>query len=59
MRGGRGPGFDLVIVPGANDRNDRADMDRSLLYVACTRAMHRLAVTFSGTLTPLVGGESQ
>ena len=29
-------------------------MERNLLYVACTRAMHRLALTHAGPLTPFL-----
>jgi DNA helicase II / ATP-dependent DNA helicase PcrA len=29
-------------------------MDRNLLYVACTRAMHRLILTYTGKKTRLI-----
>ena len=44
----KGLEFDRVIVPDASARNYRTDMDRNLLYVACTRAMHRLTVIAVG-----------
>jgi DNA helicase II / ATP-dependent DNA helicase PcrA len=50
----KGLEFDRVIVPGVTDKNFRTPMDRNLLYVACTRAMHRLTLTFTGSLTPFV-----
>jgi DNA helicase II / ATP-dependent DNA helicase PcrA len=50
----KGLEFDQVVVPGASAGNYRTAMDRSLLYVACTRAMHRLALTFAGERTPLI-----
>ncbi|MFN4282389.1 MAG: HelD family protein [Alphaproteobacteria bacterium] len=40
----KGLEFDRVIVPDASAQNYRTEMDRNLLYVACTRAMHRLTV---------------
>lgn len=50
----KGLEFDQVIVPDASDKNYGTRMDRNLLYVACTRAMHVLTLTFAGVLTPLV-----
>ena len=50
----KGLEFDQVIVPHASDRNYRTDHDRSLLYIACTRAMHRLTLTFSGKRTGFI-----
>lgn len=47
----KGLEFDRVIVPDVTAKNYATDMDRNLLYVACTRAMHRLALTHSGPLT--------
>jgi DNA helicase-2/ATP-dependent DNA helicase PcrA len=44
----KGLEFDQVIVPHADDVHYRTEMDRSLLYVACTRAMHRLILTCAG-----------
>ncbi|MEX0745175.1 MAG: 3'-5' exonuclease [Phycisphaeraceae bacterium] len=46
----KGLEFDRVIVPEVTSMNYATDMDRNLLYVACTRAMHRLALTHSGPL---------
>lgn len=50
----KGLEFDEVIVPFASDRNYRTDVDRSMLYIACTRAMHRLILTYSKSVTPFV-----
>ncbi|UOQ98354.1 AAA family ATPase [Hymenobacter sp. 5317J-9] len=44
----KGLEFDEVIVPFASARTYRTDVDKSMLYVACTRAMHRLTLTYSG-----------
>ena len=44
----KGLEFDHVIVPFANEKNYRTELDRHLLYIACTRAMHRLEVSYAG-----------
>ncbi len=44
----KGLEFDQVIVPQADAENYRSDIDRQLLYIACTRAMHRLLVSHVG-----------
>ena len=41
-----GPEFDEVIIPQTDERNYRSEIDKSMLYVAVTRAMHRLTLTF-------------
>ena len=50
----KGLEFDQVIIPSANNENYSNEYDRSLLYIACTRAMHRLSLTYTGELTRLV-----
>jgi DNA helicase-2/ATP-dependent DNA helicase PcrA len=50
----KGLEFDEVIVPFASSTNYRTEVDRSMLYIACTRAMHRLSLTFHGELTSFV-----
>ena len=50
----KGLEFDLVHVAGVSDDNYATAMDRNLLYVACTRAMHKLTLTYVGTLTRLI-----
>jgi len=50
----KGLEFDEVIIPHVDDRNYKTEMDRSMLYVAATRAMHRLTLTHSAKLTNLV-----
>ena len=49
----KGLEFDEVIVPQATDNNYNSEIDRSMLYVAATRAMHRLTLTYCGKLTKL------
>jgi DNA helicase-2/ATP-dependent DNA helicase PcrA len=50
----KGLEFDEVIVPQASAENYISALDRNLLYVACTRAMHRLTLTCVGAATGFV-----
>lgn len=54
----KGLEFDEVLVADADRAAYATDYDRSLLYVACTRAMHRLSLFCVGEVTPLIGGKS-
>ncbi|WP_342774676.1 ATP-binding domain-containing protein [Paenibacillus dokdonensis] len=47
----KGLEFDQVIVPFVDGLTYQTELDRSLLYVACTRAMHILHLTCSGKIT--------
>ncbi len=51
----KGLEFDAVLVPFASARNYHTEVDKSMLYVACTRAMHELTLTYSGELTACLG----
>ena len=42
----KGLEFNEVIIPQTDERNYRSEIDKSMLYVAVTRAMHRLTLTF-------------
>jgi len=55
----KGLEFDEVLIPAASTENYHTNFDRNLLYIACTRAMHRLSLTYSGTLTRLIGGNNK
>ena len=50
----KGLEFDRVLVTDASDDNYRTQMDRHLLYVACTRARHLLTLTHTGAPTSLI-----
>ncbi|HAU5070590.1 TPA: ATP-binding domain-containing protein [Clostridioides difficile] len=50
----KGLEFDEVIIPSVNSKTYYSDYDRSLLYIACTRAMHKLKLTYTGELTQLI-----
>lgn len=47
----KGLEFDAVIVPYTDDVNYATEMDRSMLYIACTRAMHELRLTHDGRIS--------
>lgn len=44
----KGLEFDTVLVYGIDDETYCSDMDRRLLYIACTRALHRLSLYHTG-----------
>ena len=50
----KGLEFDEVIVPFTSARNYKTDVDRSMLYIACTRAMHRLTLTYVHEKSPFI-----
>ncbi len=50
----KGLEFDMVLVADADDATYRTETDRQNLYVACTRALHRLRVFYTGSPTPLL-----
>ncbi|HPR31468.1 MAG TPA: ATP-binding domain-containing protein [Prolixibacteraceae bacterium] len=50
----KGLEFDAVLVPHADSQNYCDEMDRGLLYIACTRAMHRLSLTYGNALSPFI-----
>lgn len=50
----KGLEFDEVIVPQANNKNYYSEIDKSMLYVATTRAMHKLTLTYSGEKSELI-----
>ena len=50
----KGLEFDQVIIPQADNKNYHSEIDRSMLYIAVTRAMHKLSLTYSGKHTSLI-----
>ncbi len=52
----KGLEFDAVILCDADAGNYTTKEDGQILYVACTRALHRLVVLCEGELTPLCDG---
>lgn len=47
----KGLEFDHVIVPEVSEDNYNTAIDKNMLYVACTRAMHRLTLTYTKELS--------
>lgn len=50
----KGLEFDAVLIEDVGEEAYSGQEERGLLYVACTRALHRLFLFFSGELTPLL-----
>ena len=50
----KGLEFDEVIVPFASAATYKTALDKGMLYVACTRAMHQLTLTYTQALTPFL-----
>lgn len=44
----KGLEFDAVIIPDVSSDNYFEDRERQVLYVACTRALHRLSLFYEG-----------
>ena len=59
VRMSKGLEFDEVLIPQADSGTYASDFDRSLLYIACTRAMHRLTLTYSGKETEFIPGRKR
>ncbi|MFP8959048.1 ATP-binding domain-containing protein [Streptomyces nanhaiensis] len=51
----KGLEFDAVIVPHTGDVNYADEIDRCMLYLACTRAMHELHLTHTGPVSRFLG----
>ena len=54
IRMAKGLEFDEVIVPDADNSNYNSDYERNLLYIACTRAMHKLTLFYTGSPSPFL-----
>lgn len=50
----KGLEFDAVLVCDADSGNYRSEEDKNLLYVSCTRALHRLNLFCLGEISPLL-----
>lgn len=50
----KGLEFDAVAIWGADATHYRDDEDRRLLYISCTRALHRLRLYHTGKASPLL-----
>jgi DNA helicase-2/ATP-dependent DNA helicase PcrA len=50
----KGLEFDEVVIPFATAQHYHTDVDRRMLYIACTRAMHKLTLTHTGNPTSFI-----
>ena len=50
----KGLEFDVVLIYGTDDNLYKTEDDRKLLYIACTRALHRLNLFYSGEISRLL-----
>ena len=50
----KGLEFDAVIVHNISSKKYYREWERKMLYIACTRALHRLVLFYSGELSPLL-----
>ena len=51
----KGLEFDEVIIPQADNKIYHSTIDRNMLYVAVTRAMHKITLTYSGIQNQFIG----
>ena len=49
----KGLEFDAVLVSNANEQN-YSIKERNLLYVVCTRALHKLNIYYTDKISPLI-----
>ena len=50
----KGLEFDEIVIPMVDVNNYESDYDRNLLYIACTRAMHKLTLTYHNEITDIL-----
>ena len=50
----KGLEFDEIVIPMVDVNNYESDYDRNLLYIACTRAMHKLTLTYHNKITDIL-----
>ncbi|NLD48010.1 MAG: AAA family ATPase [Clostridiaceae bacterium] len=55
----KGLEFDAVLVYEVDDSQYNTELDKRLLYIACTRALHRLSLFYEGQRSRYLSCESQ
>ncbi|WP_242996502.1 MULTISPECIES: ATP-binding domain-containing protein [Lachnospiraceae] len=50
----KGLEFDTVLICDADSQNYHDEDDKNLLYVACTRALHKLSLFCENEVSPLI-----
>ncbi len=53
----KGLEFDAVLICDADKEHFSTSQDKNLLYIACTRALHRLNLFYTGKISPLLQQE--
>ena len=54
----KGLEFDQVIIPGVDSESYSREIDKYMLYVACTRAMHKLTLLYQGKISKFLDFKS-
>ena len=54
----KGLEFDQVVIPGVDSESYLKEIDKYMLYVACTRAMHKLTLLYQGKITKFLDFKS-
>ena len=54
----KGLEFDVVLIWGADHKNYHSEHDRSLLFIGCTRALHRLNLFYAGEISAWLNTDS-
>ena len=50
----KGLEFDMVVLPNVSSQNYNNFLDKNLLYVSCTRALHKLYLTTNTDVTKFI-----
>ena len=50
----KGLEFDCVILPSIDKNNYKNDIDRQMIYIGVTRALHKLTLLYTGELTEIL-----
>ena len=53
----KGLEFNAVIIYQTNQNNYNNNDDKKLLYIACTRALHKLSLFYTGEISQLIPEE--
>ncbi len=54
----KGLEFDVVLIPSVDSENYTSALDRKLLYLACTRALHHMTLYYTGQISPFLPDSS-
>jgi len=54
----KGIEFDHVIIPNVDSESYKGALGKNLLYVASSRALHKLDILYSGEISPLIDNQN-